>query len=91
MNFLIFRDFPGIFLFYEFNLIYFELKWIKIIFLSYADMAVDMVGAEMHCHMAVYVHAHVEHTYACVRMCAHVCACAISEIKHPSSVYNSTH
>ena len=43
MNFLIFRDFfDFIFIFYEFNLIYFELSSLKSFILSCADVTDDM-------------------------------------------------
>ena len=48
MNFLIFRDFFGIFLiFYEFIWIYFKLKINKQIFLSHANVAADVAGLKM--------------------------------------------
>ena len=83
MNFLIFTNFYGIFLkifwiLYEFNSIYFELKWIKIIFLSRANLAANMERKKMAVpHDDVWEH-HVSHTCAC----AHVCACVINENKH---------
>ena len=60
----------------------------KIIIFSRVDMAADMAGAKSRRHMAVYVHATWRmcmHVYARVRVCtcAYVCACVISEIKHP--------
>ena len=47
MNYLIFRDFLGIFInFYEFNSIYFELNEYKINFISHADMTIDVTQAK---------------------------------------------
>ena len=74
MNFLISRYFSRIFLFlYEFTGIYFELKKIKLICISRADVA-HTKNVSPRC------------VRVCVRTCVLVCArvpmCVISEIKH---------
>ena len=58
-------------------------------------MVADVVEAKMGHHMAAYVHplwrTHMHQcasvSWVCARtyasVCAHVCTCAISEIKHP--------
>ena len=69
MNFLIFRDFSGIFLiFNEFNLIYFELKINKKIILSCVDVAAKVAGLKTRRHMVMYIHT-VWHTHVCARVC----------------------
>ena len=60
------------------------------IFLSHANMAADVVGANLCHHVEVHVHA-MWHTHACVRtwvctcpagVCVCVCARVINEITH---------
>ena len=48
-------------------------------------MVVDVAGVKTHSHVVIYVHAMWRtRMYVCVyaHMCAHVCVCAFSEIKH---------
>ena len=44
------------------------------IFLSRADMAANVVGAENASTLGSVHTRHVAHAYACVRACAYVCA-----------------
>ena len=74
-NFIIFKDFFGIFLiFYEFIWIYFELKRIKMRHLLCGNVVADMVLAKRRCHVTAY-----EHVCMCavvhVRVCACMCTC----------------
>ena len=70
LNFLIFRDFSRIFLFFMSLIQFFLIK--KIIILSHADVAVNVAGVKMHRHVVVYVH-----TTWCTRMrvCAYARVC----------------
>ena len=80
MNFVILEIFLEFFwIFYEFNSIFFELKWIKIKFLSRADVAADVVRTKTAAPHGSVWERHVSH----MCLCARVPACVINENKHP--------